>query len=419
MRIALVMVTMDVPEKLRKHLELLRGQTRKPDGIVVVNNGKSPVDFARKEFAGDFALHFLSFDNIGPAGGFKEGAKKAYAEGYDYIIFADDDAFPAGNGMMERFYAHAGKGDALVAGYYTNGSPIGLSNHYMMVRRDIFPKVGFYFDPFFLMSEDIEFAERLQGVASVVHDKGIVIDHPWRITTDSFRTYLSARNVYMHMAITGKAAVFCYYFLYNSVRGAFFALSFRKPAFLLASIQAFWDFALGRAGRRSAPADRLGLKEARLDGLDRKKSLFIATGLEKAGEELAGAGIETLREGELVGSGARGGSPLSLLRGMARLVRRLAGRDVILANQFSLAVPPYSTFAGKVFLYDELKGRIFLFYENNAFLALAFQIVAVPLAVLSLPAALAVFFLKMGHYKGLYQRKIAEDLEFCRAHSRP
>jgi hypothetical protein len=97
----------------------------------------------------------------------------------------------------------------------------------------------------------------------------------------------------------------------------------------------------------------------------------------------------------------------------------LAGRDVILANQFLLAFPPYSTFAGKIFLYDELNRRIFLFCENSVLLSLAFCAVMIPISALSLPAAVLAFLLRAGHYKRLYQRKIAEDIAFCKTHETP
>jgi len=414
MKIALVIVACDSPERLRKHLGILKNQTRYPDTVLIVNNGKDDLEPLVREFSADFKIDALKFDNIGPAGGFREGSKKAYAD-HDYIIFADDDAYPSSSMVIERFYQDASEGKLAAAGCYLSGSPILLSNHYLMVHRSIFAEIGFYFDPFFLMSEDQEYFERVQAAAEIFFDKEIIINHPWKIASDSYRNYLSARNVLIHMAIIGKWTAFLYYFSFYLFQGLFMVI-LGKPGFFISSIKAFYDFLAEKTGRQDAPCERLDLRPAYTDSIDAGKSVFVTAGLGKISAQFERSGIQVLRNEDLFGKKGRDMPPFEFLTKALSLLNRLKGRDVVLLNQSVLAFPPFSIVLGRIFLYDENTDRIYLFYRNNPLLSLLFTIIAAPFVALSLPFAIFVFFIKQGYYKKLFKAKIGEDRRFCQEH---
>ena len=93
--VAAVIVTFNRADKLAKVLDALASQTRPPDKIYVVDNastdGTRDLLDTRKS---DRLVHLRLTKNIGGAGGFNEGMKAAYADGYDLVWISDDDAYP-------------------------------------------------------------------------------------------------------------------------------------------------------------------------------------------------------------------------------------------------------------------------------------------------------------------------------------
>jgi len=69
----------------------LRKQTRKPDEILVVNNGSS--DYTSVWLDKQEDIVHLYQDNLGSAGGYHTGIKWAYENGYDWIWCMDDDGY--------------------------------------------------------------------------------------------------------------------------------------------------------------------------------------------------------------------------------------------------------------------------------------------------------------------------------------
>ncbi|MGZ4507650.1 MAG: galactofuranosyltransferase GlfT1 [Blastococcus sp.] len=90
-----VIVTRDRPVLLAQSLAAIAGQSRRPDHVVVVDNG--PDDAVRKtvESSGLPATYLPSRRNLGGAGGFALGMLHALAMGADWVWCADDDGRPA------------------------------------------------------------------------------------------------------------------------------------------------------------------------------------------------------------------------------------------------------------------------------------------------------------------------------------
>ncbi|MER3603731.1 MAG: hypothetical protein C4298_08345, partial [Thermus sp.] len=84
-RVCAVVVTYNRKELLRECLETLRGQTRKVDHILVVDNASTDgtEEVLRAEFPEVEVLRLP--ENQGSSGGFHEGMKRAYEEGFDWL----------------------------------------------------------------------------------------------------------------------------------------------------------------------------------------------------------------------------------------------------------------------------------------------------------------------------------------------
>ena len=102
-----VVVTRHRAELLAQSLAAVASQTRRPDHLVVVDNG--PDDAARSavESSGLPATYLPSRRNLGGAGGFALGMLHALALGADWVWCADDDGRPADDTVLATLLAAA------------------------------------------------------------------------------------------------------------------------------------------------------------------------------------------------------------------------------------------------------------------------------------------------------------------------
>jgi rhamnopyranosyl-N-acetylglucosaminyl-diphospho-decaprenol beta-1,3/1,4-galactofuranosyltransferase len=89
--IALV-VTYNRQQLLSECIMALRNQTRKPDAILVINNGST--DGTEQWLQSQSDLVFITQKNTGSGGGFSTGINWAYKQGYSWIWCMDDDGYP-------------------------------------------------------------------------------------------------------------------------------------------------------------------------------------------------------------------------------------------------------------------------------------------------------------------------------------
>jgi GT2 family glycosyltransferase len=112
-RVCAVVVTFNRRDLLRECLYALFAQERALDLILVVNNASTDDtrELLESEFAGRVrALHLPK--NIGGAGGFHEGMKWAYEQGFDWVWVMDDDTIARPESLQELFSARARFDDA-------------------------------------------------------------------------------------------------------------------------------------------------------------------------------------------------------------------------------------------------------------------------------------------------------------------
>lgn len=96
--VAAVVVTFNRKEELLTNITMLKGQTRTLDRIMILDNCSTDgtQEFLReKGLLDDDQINYICLEsNIGGAGGFSEGTKRAYEKGYDYAWLMDDDGHP-------------------------------------------------------------------------------------------------------------------------------------------------------------------------------------------------------------------------------------------------------------------------------------------------------------------------------------
>ena len=108
MNVDVVIVTFNRLEKLKKTLDCYAHQTRSFRNLIVVNNhssdGTTEYLEAWQQSDTPYGKYVITTDdNLGGAGGFYLGEKKAMTMDPDWLFIADDDAYPEPD-MMEQFY---------------------------------------------------------------------------------------------------------------------------------------------------------------------------------------------------------------------------------------------------------------------------------------------------------------------------
>jgi rhamnopyranosyl-N-acetylglucosaminyl-diphospho-decaprenol beta-1,3/1,4-galactofuranosyltransferase len=102
-----VIVTRDRPVLLAQSLAAIAGQSRRPDHVIVVDNGPDPAVRVTVESSGLPATYLASRRNLGGAGGFALGMLHALALGADWVWCADDDGRPADSSVLATLLAAA------------------------------------------------------------------------------------------------------------------------------------------------------------------------------------------------------------------------------------------------------------------------------------------------------------------------
>lgn len=91
-KVIAVVVSYNRQVLLSECIYALKNQTRKPDAILVVNNGST--DNTEQWLKEQDDIYFITQSNTGSGGGFSTGIKWAYKAGYSWIWCMDDDGYP-------------------------------------------------------------------------------------------------------------------------------------------------------------------------------------------------------------------------------------------------------------------------------------------------------------------------------------
>ena len=226
-----VVVTYNRIEMLKKCISAIENQTYSCD-ILIVNNASTDnteewiVSYSKSK---DNIIYYNTGENIGGAGGFNYGMRKAVEAGYDYVWVMDDDCIPNTDALEKLMDADKTLGGYENYGYlssvvlWTDGTECKMNRqkirkayyenvHYLkdsiiQVEQStfvslLFPaqtikKVGLPIKDFFIWGDDIEFTRRITvrnnmqsfmvGSSQVVHamkentGSSIATDVPERI----------------------------------------------------------------------------------------------------------------------------------------------------------------------------------------------------------------------------------------------
>ena len=207
-KIAAVVVTFNRLELLKKVVRGLRNQTRKPDQIIVVNNGSNDGTLEWLNLQDDVLT--VTQENTGSSGGQFIGAKTAFEMGFEWIWQMDDDVVADIN-CLENLLLHCNEnlvcvparitfeGEFFTADFKTlnitnpfktirKGSTIkrkdfeneiifveGFTFEGPIFHRNILEKIGLAEKNFFIYADDTEYSVRIfkQNIKTVIVKKAI------------------------------------------------------------------------------------------------------------------------------------------------------------------------------------------------------------------------------------------------------
>ena len=210
MKITAVIVTYNRLELLKSCLQSVQGQSRKPEEIIVINNGSTD---NTKEWLSAQNVTTYTKENNGGAGGFSYGIKTAYNNGTDWIWLMDDDVFPANDALQQLVNALEDLGDQQEkVGFlaskvlWTDNSVHEMNKTYvledqkklekltlsdnknlpfvqfatfvsMLLSAKAVEKVGLPIKEYFIWCDDIEYSKRIvaNGLAGLLVGSSVVI----------------------------------------------------------------------------------------------------------------------------------------------------------------------------------------------------------------------------------------------------
>jgi len=238
LKVAAVVVTYNRKFLLAECLNALLNQTRKPDLVIIIDNGSSDGtngELRRRNLLENPIIKYIRLPvNTGGAGGFYEGVKIGYEKKFDWLWLMDDDAQPRNDaleillkaiedgvvgitslkvdteGKIEKihrgwFYTNKFKPSPLKdKEYLKEECPIGYSSFVgFLIKREAIEKVGFPNKDFFIWFDDVEYCLRLLSVGSlkmvtksiIVHKDQIKREQTIRIPIKEYwKMYYGVRN---------------------------------------------------------------------------------------------------------------------------------------------------------------------------------------------------------------------------------
>ena len=190
--IAAIVVTYNRSSLLRECIDALKMSSIAVD-IVVVNNASTDntEDMLQTEINNKEIIYYNTGKNLGGAGGFHFGMKKAYELGYEYLWLMDDDTIVCEKSLDTLLDAekklHNKFGYLSSIALWTDGTECKMNQHTIaddwndskrliqegivpvrtatfvsfFVHRDTVKKVGFPIKEYFIWGDDTEYSQRI------------------------------------------------------------------------------------------------------------------------------------------------------------------------------------------------------------------------------------------------------------------
>jgi rhamnopyranosyl-N-acetylglucosaminyl-diphospho-decaprenol beta-1,3/1,4-galactofuranosyltransferase len=249
--VAVVIVTYNRAELLRRGLQGIAALERRPDAVFVVDNASTDDTLEVLDHVTDLPLTVIGSEtNDGGAGGFHRGMRAAYDAGYDRIWLMDDDVVPAPD-CLGVLMAHSGPALMVVREDLSGGlcekaatvfdlrNPLAIrpkrqtvDERYadratmpaevpvqnvafegFMVRRDVVTAVGLPDPRFFIFYDDVDLAVRIRRAGfpiMALRDAVLVrqLDFDQQHDMQSWKGYYMYRNLFVvHMRYGENALV--------------------------------------------------------------------------------------------------------------------------------------------------------------------------------------------------------------------
>lgn len=235
--VGVVIVTYNRADKLKKALESYNKQEYLPRYILVVNNASTDdtKDILESWQREDdlYQKYVINLDdNIGGSGGFFFGEKEALLHDADWVMLADDDAYPNPDyikGLTQYLQMYASKDVSVVCGtvledgkvfnnhrsiinnlwkwnyrriltekeYSATSLPIDLVSYVgPLINRDKLQRAGLVNKDYFIWNDDMEHSIRLKKEGDIIYIPKYIIYHD--CTTEHFqfnwKFYYGIRN---------------------------------------------------------------------------------------------------------------------------------------------------------------------------------------------------------------------------------
>jgi GT2 family glycosyltransferase len=268
-KIAVIVVTFNRLELLKRCIGSIRKQSRIPDEIIVINNNS--MDGTTEWLSRQADLTVITQKNSGSAGGQHTGIKTAFERGFNWFWCMDDDCFakedalekllelknPAFNvrnclviDIKDQTRLAFGLYDFVAKKYFLKTEDflgeyhVGVPNFFVgsLINRDVVSKAGLPFKDFFIRGDEIEYALRIQGLgikcatifSSVIfhnYERNILIDNRFFsykfLFIDSVKRYYHTRNLIiinkLHRIFTLKTFIKmfildCFFIIFRQVK---------------------------------------------------------------------------------------------------------------------------------------------------------------------------------------------------------
>jgi GT2 family glycosyltransferase len=114
---SLFIITRNRPTILKNTIEEIFNQTLPPQSILIVDNSDNEATQLMYEQTNDSRLQYYNVGyNSGPAGGAKIGMEILFAQGYEWVVWGDDDDPPKFNDILEKLFSIIPKIDITTIG---------------------------------------------------------------------------------------------------------------------------------------------------------------------------------------------------------------------------------------------------------------------------------------------------------------
>lgn len=215
--IAAIVVTYNRVNLLQECVNALLEQTNENMDILVIDNASTDNtrEVLEKYISKQEIIYFNTGENLGGAGGFNYGIRKAYELGYEYFWLMDDDTIPERNSLDELM-----KADAFLNGNYgflssyvkwTDGGSCKMNMPVVhkkwtekipfieqglirvetatfvsfFTRRDIVGKVGLPIKEFFIWSDDTNYCLRINKLGECYLVSRSVVLHKINVNSNA------------------------------------------------------------------------------------------------------------------------------------------------------------------------------------------------------------------------------------------